>query len=261
MLDKQFLKYKIEKYKNKRIYKDQDAESKRQARKKNAEHAQQEADAIHSYLTGQDRHRRLRNKSYIEGPLEGMLELENRTNMLNMKKPQARKHKRFIRHPIIWRRMKRYASLRLLRLRRMFKRMNIRFNPGWGRRKRPSLEMDCDLRIGGDLIFFDPKRRGNKPRNKISQNGYTEMPGGLIIMWGFIGSHSNYHGTINFQATNGTAFQTACFSVVISGYESGGNNERWPPKITQFDKNQFKWYAGHDAYDWEQGMTWIAIGK
>ena len=47
-LDKQFLKYKLEKIKNKRIFKDQDTETKKLIRKENAKLAAEEADAIHS---------------------------------------------------------------------------------------------------------------------------------------------------------------------------------------------------------------------
>ena len=65
-LDKQFLKYKLEKIKNDEIFKDQDTESKRRQRKENAKQAKKEADAIHSYLTGEDERRALNNKSFIE---------------------------------------------------------------------------------------------------------------------------------------------------------------------------------------------------
>ena len=65
-LDKQFLKYKLEKIKNDEIFKDQDTESKRRQRKENAKKAKKEADAIHSYLTGEDERQALSNKSFME---------------------------------------------------------------------------------------------------------------------------------------------------------------------------------------------------
>jgi carbonic anhydrase/acetyltransferase-like protein (isoleucine patch superfamily) len=65
-LDKQFLKYKLEKIKNKRIFKDQDSESKRQVRIENAKKSQEEADAIHSYLTGMDPIRIFNNRSFLD---------------------------------------------------------------------------------------------------------------------------------------------------------------------------------------------------
>ena len=72
-LDKQFLKYKLEKIKNKRIFKDQDTETKKRIRKENAKYSAEEADAIHSYLTGEDEVDRLDNKSYLENRLPGSL--------------------------------------------------------------------------------------------------------------------------------------------------------------------------------------------
>ena len=72
-LDKKFLKYKLERIKNKRIFKDQDTETKKEIRKENAKLAAEEADAIHSYLTGEDEVDRLDNKSYLENRLPGSL--------------------------------------------------------------------------------------------------------------------------------------------------------------------------------------------
>jgi hypothetical protein len=65
-LDKNFLKYKLEKIKNDDIFKDQDTESKRRQRKENAKKARKEADAIHSYITGVDEKQALSNRSFIE---------------------------------------------------------------------------------------------------------------------------------------------------------------------------------------------------
>ena len=72
-LDKKFLKYKLEKIKNDRIFKDQDTETKKRIRKENAAVATEEADAIHSYLTGEDEIDALDNKSYLENRLPGSL--------------------------------------------------------------------------------------------------------------------------------------------------------------------------------------------
>ena len=75
-LDKKFLKFKLEKIKNKRIFKDQDTETKRRIRKENAKLAAEEADAIHSYLTGEDELDALDNKSFLENRAPGNLFLE-----------------------------------------------------------------------------------------------------------------------------------------------------------------------------------------
>ena len=72
-LDKKFLKYKLERIKNKRIFKDQDTETKIRIRKENAQVAEEEADAIHSYLTGEDEVDALDNKSFLENRLPGSL--------------------------------------------------------------------------------------------------------------------------------------------------------------------------------------------
>ena len=72
-LDKQFLKYKLEKIKNDKIWKDQDSETKKRIRKDNAELATAEADAIHSYLTGEDNIDSLDNKSFLENRIPGNL--------------------------------------------------------------------------------------------------------------------------------------------------------------------------------------------
>lgn len=72
-LDKKFLKYKLERIKNKRIFKDQDTETKIRIRKENAKLAKEEADAIHSYLTGEDDIDKLDNKSFLENRAPGNL--------------------------------------------------------------------------------------------------------------------------------------------------------------------------------------------
>ena len=87
-LDKQFLKYKLEKIKNKRIFKDQDTETKKRIRKENAKYSAEEADAIHSYLTGEDEVDRLDNKSYLENRLPGSLFI-GRGNQLNIRQVQT----------------------------------------------------------------------------------------------------------------------------------------------------------------------------
>jgi len=77
-LDKKFLKFKLEKIKNKRIFKDQDTETKQRIRKENSEVSSEEADAIHSYLTGEDELDALDNKSFLENRAPGNLFLEPR---------------------------------------------------------------------------------------------------------------------------------------------------------------------------------------
>jgi len=87
-LDKQFLKYKLEKIKNKRIFKDQDSETKKRIRKENSKLAQEEADAIHSYLTGEDNIDIFDNKSFLDNRLPGSLFI-GRNNQLNIRQVQT----------------------------------------------------------------------------------------------------------------------------------------------------------------------------
>ena len=106
-LDKQFLKYKLEKIKNDEIFKDQDTESKRRQRKENAKQAKKEADAIHSYLTGMDTIKIFSNKSFLEpDSMPGNLTLTDKgqLNLTQVEPPAAkitllmrmlRKHKSF----------------------------------------------------------------------------------------------------------------------------------------------------------------------
>ncbi len=87
-LDKQFLKYKLEKIKNDRIFKDQDSETKKRIRKENSKLSQEEADAIHSYLTGEDNIDKFDNKSFLENRLPGSLFI-GRNNQLNIRQVQT----------------------------------------------------------------------------------------------------------------------------------------------------------------------------
>ena len=87
-LDKKFLKYKLEKIKNDRIFKDQDSETKKRIRKENSKLSQEEADAIHSYLTGEDNIDIFDNKSFLDNRLPGSLFI-GRNNQLNIRQVQT----------------------------------------------------------------------------------------------------------------------------------------------------------------------------
>ena len=87
-LDKNFLKYKLEKIKNDRIFKDQDTETKKRIRQENAKYSAEEADAIHSYLTGEDEVDKLDNRSYLENRLPGSLYITPK-GQLNIRQVQT----------------------------------------------------------------------------------------------------------------------------------------------------------------------------
>ena len=87
-LDNNFLKYKLEKIKNDRIFKDQDTETKKRIRQENAKVSAEEADAIHSYLTGEDEVDKLDNRSYLENRLPGSLYITPK-GQLNIRQVQT----------------------------------------------------------------------------------------------------------------------------------------------------------------------------
>ena len=87
-LDKNFLKYKLEKIKNDRIFKDQHTETKKRIRQENAKVSAEEADAIHSYLTGEDEVDKLDNRSYLENRLPGSLYITPK-GQLNIRQVQT----------------------------------------------------------------------------------------------------------------------------------------------------------------------------
>jgi hypothetical protein len=146
-LDKQFLKYKLEKIKNKRIFKDQDTETKKLIRKENAKLAAEEADAIHSYLTGEDNIDKLDNKSYLENRLPGSLYLTPK-GQLNIRQvqtnPKTKKSK-------LSRLLKRFrtvaksnidAAKQLVIFRKIFDKLNITFS-------QKEIKFDGKIQTGG----------------------------------------------------------------------------------------------------------------
>ena len=143
-LDKKFLKFKIEKIKNKRIFKDQDTETKRRIRKENSEYASEEADAIHSYLTGEDELDALDNKSFLENRAPGNLFLEPRRvtignkeewqGNLNIRQVQSNPK---IKKSILARLLKRFktisnanldSSKQMIIFKKIFDKLNISFS-------------------------------------------------------------------------------------------------------------------------------------
>ena len=146
-LDKQFLKYKLEKIKNDRIFKDQDSETKNRIRKENSKLAQEEADAIHSYLTGEDNIDIFDNKSYLENRLPGGLYLTNKGQLniiQSQDDPKTKKSK-------LQRIMRKFRSIHKANLdfskqlkifRRIFDSLNIILRRG-------GIKMDGKIQAGG----------------------------------------------------------------------------------------------------------------
>ena len=146
-LDKQFLKYKLEKIKNDRIFKDQDSETKKRIRKENSKLSQEEADAIHSYLTGEDNIDIFDNKSYLENRLPGGLYLTNKGQLNIIQSQDDPKTKKSKLRSI----MRRFRSIHKANLdfskqlkifRRIFDSLNITFN-------RNEIKLDGKIQAGG----------------------------------------------------------------------------------------------------------------
>ena len=253
-LDKQFLKYKLEKIKNDKIWKDQDSETKQRIRKENAKLAAEEADAIHSYLTGEDNIDALDNKSFLENRLPGNLYLTKK-GQLNIIQSQTDPKTKKSKLSRLLKRFKTVAtanidfSKQLVIFRKVFNKLNIMFTDKY-------VSMDGDLHIGGDLIF---KRGGEKPYQKISPDGYIELPGGMMMQWGFDASDTDSDHEITFPV----AFRNSCFSVVVNHQLSGGWNTGgrygYPITAHSYTKIGFTINRDDDASE-AIDLNYIAIG-
>ena len=146
-LDKQFLKYKLEKIKNDRIWKEQDSETKKRIRKDNAELAAAEADAIHSYLTGEDNIDALDNKSYMENRLPGSLYLTSK-GQLNIRQVQTNPKTKKTKLSRLLKRFKTIAKLnidsakQMVILKKIFDKLNITFSS-------KEIKIEGKLRVNG----------------------------------------------------------------------------------------------------------------
>ena len=162
-LDKKFLKYKLEKIKNDRIFKDQDTETKKIIRKENAKLSAEEADAIHSYLTGEDNLDKLDNKSYMENRLPGSLFLTPKRvtrgsktewqGELNIKQVQLDSKTKRKRLSGLLKRFKTIAksnidsAKQIVIFKRIFDKLNITFDS-------KEVKIEGNLRVGS-LSFLD----------------------------------------------------------------------------------------------------------
>ena len=271
-LDKQFLKYKLEKIKNDRIWKDQDAESKRRSRKENAKLAQEEADAIHSYLTGEDPIDIFDNKSYLESKFPGALYL-NRKGQLNIRQSQddpkvkSSALKRLLRkHKTIAAANKIFGK-QLKVLKKLFDSLNIRLT-------KDELKLDGKIQARSMDVRGDINLRGNENINgdlsvegdihlresSVTQNGYTYLPNGILIQWGIDTSDSDGDHTITFPIP----FPNNCFSVSVNHKLSGGWNtdEKYGYPITakSYDTNGFVINRNNEASA-TINLNYMAIGN
>ena len=203
-LDKQFLKYKLEKIKNDRIYKDQDSETKKRIRKDNAELAAAEADAIHSYLTGEDNIDSLDNKSYLENRLPGSLFLTpkrvtrgNRVEWqgeLNIKQVQLDSKTKRRRLSRILKRFRTIAksnidsAKQMVIFKKIFDKLNITFGSD-------EIKIDGDLNLKGDLnITNDAVIHGDLRTNNI----WAGEKRGITVDYNVADVVENTDGTVTY---------------------------------------------------------------
>ena len=245
-LDKQFLKYKLEKIKNDRIWKDQDAETKRRIRKDNAKMAQEEADAIHSYLTGEDPIDAFDNKSFLEHNLPGnffitdkgqlnVFQVEGAGTKKSRLMSLLRKHRSFGGANQDTRK-----KLRIIK--RIFDSLNIIF-------KRDRISIKGDLEIEGDLLF---KSETGKPTLSLTPSGYVELTGGLLLQWGTGTSTSDAEEYFDFPI----AFPNECFNVVTQ--RTNGDAQDILP-VQNITATNFEINRNSDI-DGDEGFYYQAIG-
>ena len=257
-LDKQFLKYKLEKIKNDRIWKDQDAETKRRIRKDNAKMAQEEADAIHSYLTGEDPIDAFDNKSFLEHNLPGNLFITDK-GQLNVFQVEGAGTKKS-RLMSLLRKHRSFGGAnqdtrkKFRIIKRIFDSLNIIF-------KRDRISIKGDLEIDGDLLFKTGNVNGdlsvegilNVGESSATENGYTYLPNGIILQWGTRTSTVNVAESFEFPI----AFPNACFNVVTQR-TNGDEQDILPVQnitATNFEINR------NSAIDGSEGFYYQAIGN
>jgi len=193
-LDKNFLKYKLEKIENDKIIKDLSAEDKQQSRKKNAEAAQQHADAIHSYLTGMDPIRIFSNKSFLEpDSMPGNLALTDKgqLNLTQVEPPAAKL-------TLLMRMLRKHKSFggankdkgkKLKILKKVFDSLNIIF-------KFNKLSMDKDFEVKGSVGVGNNIIIGgnNIVKKNSSVIGNHTIGGGLTV-----NRQATFRGGINLR--------------------------------------------------------------
>lgn len=178
-LDKNFLKYKLEKIKNEDIYKDQDSQTKKRIRKENSKKSAKEADAIHSYLTGVDTIRPFMNKSFIDpDSMPGNLSIDEKTGQLNVTQVKTASVPKLPALPGLMGSMAANAqkSKGLKILKRLFDSLNIVFKP-----KKLSIDKDFEskgqVNVGKNIIIG-----GSGTINQgLIVNGDGEIGGGLLV--------------------------------------------------------------------------------
>lgn len=88
-------------------------------------------------------------------------------------------------------------------------------------------------------------------------NGYTFIPGGLILQWGIVNSPAST-GKVKFVTSN-INFVTSLFGVWFNfSRNASGTDSFWIDSTKNFDNTEFSWKASTGSAD---ALYWIAIGK
>jgi hypothetical protein len=94
-------------------------------------------------------------------------------------------------------------------------------------------------------------------------NGYTTLPGGLMIQWGFLSSTTSGSYTQLLFSTFNIPFPNQCFNVWTQPFSSGsvpGSQATVAVRGSSVDQNGFQWVfvTNSGAYN---GFYWAAIGN
>ena len=122
--------------------------------------------------------------------------------------------------------------------------------------------------IDTDTAFYFQSGKGKvmqMTRNFVpvaANNGYTFLPGGLILQWGQITSTSSSFTTLNFS-TNNKAFPNNCFAIYTQVYGSGSapnGNATLEIRKSTVSKTGFEWAFVTNSAQYT-GFFWAAIGN
>lgn len=131
-----------------------------------------------------------------------------------------------------------------------------------------STDTQMFLETGNGLVT--PMTRNFQP--VLATNGYTFMPGGLILQWGLVnGTHGGDNhfnggdtGTVTFSTAN-IAFPNNCFSVWSQPMYTNGNVPGSGSAATvginsSFTNIAFRWFFGSPSNVYTR-FFWFAIGN
>lgn len=88
--------------------------------------------------------------------------------------------------------------------------------------------------------------------------GWTFLPGGILMQWGFVVSVSN-SGTVTFPVT----FSTGVFSISTTPTVNSSTSHALAYCVdnTTLTTSTFKWFVANSVSSSSTGFYWMAIGK